>query len=101
MAAGTFTKVADSETVYGNKRTVQFAYTGNATYAAGGDALPSILRNIAGVVVLGQNTAALGTIAIWNTQTQKLQLMVSSTGVEFSGNASTFTYTLLLISGDN
>jgi hypothetical protein len=80
---------------------VQYVYTGNAAYTAGGD-VPSVpLRNIAGVVWIGQNTASIGWEFIWNSQTGKMQIMVSSTGAEFSGNASTYQFTLLFISGDN
>jgi len=101
LSAPTLTKVADSEVVMGNKRTVQYTYTGNAAYTAGGD-VPSVpLRNIAGVVCIGQNTASFGYEFFWNFQTGKLQIQVSSTGVEFSGNASTFQFVLLFISGDN
>jgi hypothetical protein len=103
MAAPTLAKVADSEVVFGNKRTVQYLYTGNAAYTVGGDAMSGFvpLRNIAGVDQLGQNTAGIGVTPVWNFQTQKLQLISSSTGAEFSGNASTFQYTLLFISGDD
>lgn len=105
MAAPTLTKVADSEVVWGSKRTAQYTYTGNAAYTSGGDVPATSLRNIAGVLDIGQNTASLGVSFFWNTQTGKMQLFQQTTVagplVEFSGNASTFSFTLLFISGDN
>jgi hypothetical protein len=101
LSAPTLTKVADSEVVWGNKRTVQYTYAGANPYNAGGDTPSVPLRNIAGVIALGNNTAADGTDFVWNTQTGKMQLWNMSGNSEFSGNASTFTFNLLFISGDN
>ena len=106
MAAGTFAKVADSETIFGNKRTVQYNYTGNAAYSPGGDAPTLPLRKNAGMIVLGQNTASLGVQAVWNSTTLSVQLFwtgaaVSGLLAEFSGNASTFVFALLFISTDD
>ena len=108
MAAGTFAKgTPDPENVVGRWRVVQITYTGAASYVAGGDVPTALgIRSIRGVLLLGQNTASLGVIPVWNNQTGKLQLFwtgaaVSTALAEFAGNASTFVYTLLLISIDD
>jgi hypothetical protein len=101
VAAPILAPIADSNTVFGNKRTVQMTYTGNAAYTAGGD-VPSVpLRLIAGMVMLGCNTAAFGIIPVWNSQTGKIQLLDVLTAAEFSGNASTFIFQLLFIAQDD
>ena len=101
LSAPTLAKVADSEVVWGDKRTVQYTYTGVNPYTSGGDTPSVPLRNIAGVICIGQNTASFGKEFFWNSQTGKMQIQVSSTGNEFSGDASTYQLTLLFISGDN
>jgi prephenate dehydratase len=101
VAAPTLTVIADSNVVFGSKRTVQMTYTGNAAYTAGGDVPTVPLRLIAGMIMLGQNTASFGVIPIWNSQTGKIQLLDTLTAAEFSGNASTFTYQLLFIAQDD
>lgn len=107
MPAGTFAPATpDPDNVSGRWREKVITYTGNATYVAGGDLVPALgIRLIRGVVLLGQNTASLGVIPIYNNQTGKLQLFQQTTVagplVEFSGNASTFVYTLLLIAVDD
>jgi hypothetical protein len=107
MAAGTFAAgTPDPDSVLGRWRVRQITYTGAAAYVAGGDVPPALgLRSIRGILLIGQNTASLGVIPIWNNQTGKLQLFQQTTVagplVEFSGNASTFVYTLLFISNDD
>ncbi len=84
---------------------MQYTYTGSTSYNAGGDTPSVPLRNIAAAFEIGCNTAALGIEFAWNSQTGRMQLFQqnATTGplVEFSGNASTFQFTLLFISGDN
>ena len=107
MAAGTFAKATpDPENILGKWRAMQATYTGNAAYTAGGDAVPGLgLRSVRGVIMLGQNTASIGVVPVYNTQTGKLQLFQQASGAgafaEFSGNASTFVYSLLIISIDD
>jgi hypothetical protein len=105
VAAPTLAKIADSEEVWGSTRVVQYTYTGNAAYTAGGDVPTTPLRSIRGMTVIGQNTASFGVIPVWNSQTGKIQLFQQAAGAgafaEFSGNASTFSYTLLFISIDD
>lgn len=108
MAAPTLTRVLDTEEVWGTTRVGQWQYTGNAAYTAGGDVPPSNLgfRSIRGMVVIGQNSASAGIVAIYNNQTGKIQLfqtgaVVSTPLAEFSGNASTFIFTFLVISIDD
>jgi hypothetical protein len=106
MTAGIFAKAPDGESVWGDTRVIVFTYTGSAAYNPGGD-VPSVgLRSIRGAMMMGQNTASLGVIPVWNSQTGKLQLFwtgaaLSGALAEFSGNASTFVYTMLFVSLDD
>lgn len=54
------------------------------TYLTNGLALAAanfgLSRPIAGILVVGKNTAAIGMDFVWNTQTQKLQAIQSTTG---------------------
>lgn len=107
MAAGTFAAgTPDPDNVLGRWRVRHITYIGAAAYVAGGDVPPPLgIRVIRGILLIGQNTASLGVIPIWNVQTGKLQLFQQTTVagplVEFSGNASAFVYQLLFISNDD
>ena len=78
------------------------------TYLTGGLALTAanfgLSRPIAGVLVVGQNTASVGQEWNWNSQTQKLQAIQSTTGapaafVELANTTSiaNFAMTVLVL----
>jgi hypothetical protein len=84
------------------------AFTASDTYLTGGLALLAatfgLSRPIAGVVVLGQNTAGgtAGMVWIWNTQTQKLQAfwtgaVVSTALAEVTNTTSIASVTLTVL----
>lgn len=74
MAAPTYAKATpDGENVLGKWRVATWVYTGNAAYTAGGDVPPALgIRSIRGMTLIGQNTASLGVIPIYNNQTGKV-----------------------------
>lgn len=81
-------------------------FTGTDTYLTGGMALTAALfglsRPIAGIQVVGYNTAALGMEFFWNTQTQKLMARQSTTGapaafVEVANTTTIANFVLTLV----
>lgn len=98
----TYAGVGDNKIdVYGATATAiwTIAFASGDTYVAGGLALASatfgLSRPIAGIIPIGDNTAGIIATPTWNTQTQKLQLLVS--GAEVSGSLTGVTYTVLII----
>ena len=98
--------------VYGATDVAMFTITFGAsdTYTAGGLALTAatfgLSRPIAGIVMLGGNTAGIVVGLYWNTQTQKLQMTevnvgLASTPAEFqelaaSTSIASFAFTVLV-----
>jgi hypothetical protein len=82
--APTYAGVGDNKLdVYGATDVAMWTITFGAsdTYVTGGLALVAatfgLSRPIAGVIVIGQNTAMEGILWVWNTTTQKLQAFVT------------------------
>jgi len=109
----TFLAVPGGGDVWGRHRTDQRDITGDSSYPTGGYAItgPQVgLRSINGMTFLGGNTAAVGLIPYWNTQTNKLQFIYPTqtatspnVGAEApSGtNLSTVTVRALIVSLDD
>src|SRR5262245_60220861 len=73
-------------------------YTGPAAYVAGGDPISGLNDLGAGEIfgvygIISSGSAVL--IPFWDYTNQKLKLFVPNTGAEASGNAATFSGTLL------
>lgn len=110
----TFLGVPGGGDVWGRHRVDMRDLTGDSSYPAGGYALtgPAFfgIRSIIGMTFLGGNTAAVGVIPYWNTQTNKLQFIYPTqtatspnVGAEAPAgtNLSTVTVRALVVSLDD